>query len=608
MGKRIWLLFVIIVLTLSTGCDLNFSTTLQETPSGPSLDDLSTLSALSTQNFTNATLELPGLPTFTSTVDLNELGEGGEKPTKTPMAGSIKITAITQRSPGVALVTWETTGDFPSGFKIVITDQQIKPTYPDNIFTSVYSSTARSGVINYTADRIYYVRVCRFMIDSCDIYSDLGIFAFAPPTATPKPTKTPSASGGTGSTGTSGTTVPYDSTLIITLMKGGTDGKAYMAWTDKSTSAKGYKIVYSTTNSVPSLGTDSNFYVPDSTARFAYVDGASNTKYYYRLCRYTGTTCSSYSAVYTFTFPVYSISSTPTITSTVDSSTITISTITDTSTGVAQVNWTATGTFTNGFKILYSKTTALPTLSDSVTVVSDGSLRLGNINGDPSGTYHVRVCKYSGSDCTVYSPVVDFTFAADPAVITITDLVDNTTVGSIDLDWTATGTFTNGFKVLYSTSQATPTYENASILTVSNGSTRTATIVGTENTHYYLRVCKFTGTGCGVYSNIVEFTTQTTDVVLTRDPNTPFPYNWSLPNSNADNLDGYYLFWAQENITPIWSSGLSTQEFAAASIRTLTLVSPPSASGHYILRLCVYSAADGGSCTAYSNTLELVIP
>ncbi|MBA4385027.1 MAG: hypothetical protein C0410_09845 [Anaerolinea sp.] len=598
MGKRIWLLLVIIILTLSTGCEFNIVGTSQETPSGPSLDEISTLSALSTQAYATPTLELPDLPTFTSNVDLNELGEGGEEPTKTPMAGSIKITAITQRSPGVAQVTWEASGDFPSGFKIVITDQQSKPTFPENIYTSVYSSTARAGVINYDPDRIYYVRVCRYMIDSCDIYSDLGIFAFAPPTATPKPTKTSAA------VIVNGTSITYDPTLVITLMKGGSNGKAYMEWTDKSTSAKGYKIVYSTTSQTPTFGVDSYFYISDPTARSAYVDGSSGAKYYYRICRYTGTACSSYSAVYTFTFPIYTITSTPTISSTVDSSTITISTITDTATGVAQVDWTATGTFTNGFKILYSITTALPTLSDSVTVVSDGSLRLGNINGDPSGTYHVRVCKYTGSSCSVYSPVVDFTFAADPAVITITGLNENSTAGSINLVWTATGTFTNGFKVLYSTSQATPTYENASILTVASGGTRTATVVGTENTHYYLRVCKFTGTGCGVYSNIVEFTTATSGITLTKDGAIADKYDWVV---SGDNADGYIIFWASGTIMPVWTSGLSTQQATIVPTdRTITLTTPLT-TGHYILRLCIYSAASGGSCTAYSNTVEVDI-
>ncbi len=605
MGKRIWFLFVMIILTLSTGCGTLLSGISQPTSVGPSLDEISTLSALATQANLTPTLDLsiPLMPTSTPFLELE--GQGGEatsenispednNPIKTAMPGEIKITGISQKSAGVAQINWDATGDFPFGFKIVFTDQQSYPTFPENSSVSVINSSSRVGFFTYSADRIYYVRVCRLIVDKCDIYSDLGIFAFAPPTATPKPTKTASIVVGSG-----GTSVPYDSTLTIDLIKSASVGKAYFAWTDKSSSPKGYKIVYSSSSQVPTYGTDPYFYIADSTVRSAYVDGSSNTKYYYRICRFDGTKCTAYSAVYTFTFPTYSI------TSTADSSTISITSISDTSTGVAQVNWTASGSFPNGFKILYSKTTSLPTLADSYTVVSDGTLRLGSITGDPSATYHVRVCKYSGGECVVYSPVVDFTFAADPAVITITGLVDNSSVvGSVDLEWTATGTFSNGFKVLYSTSQSTPTYENASVIAVPSGSTRAATITGSGNTHYYLRVCKSSGTGCGVYSNVVEFTTRTADVVLTKDDFVADTYNWTLPGGNADNADGYMLFWATSDITPIWTSGFVDQVSATASLRTLTLSLP---TGNNIVRLCVY-VASGPSCSGYSNTLKVVVP
>ena len=500
MGKRIWLLFVIIVLALSTGCELNFTGTSQGTPSGPSLDELSTLSALSTQAYTTPTLDV----SISATPGLDTSGQGGQlptetitpKPTKTAAPGSIKILSITQKSPGVAIVKWEAVGDFPYGFKIVFTEVQSQPTYPGNNSTTISSASARAGVINYSPDRIYYVRVCRFMGNSCDIYSDLGIFAFAPPTKTPKPTKT--AAVGV----VNGTSVPYDPTLVITSVTGGSNGKAYFTWTDKSTSTKGYRIVYSTSTQTPTFGVDSNFYISDPKARSAYVDGSSATKYYYRICRYTGTACSEYSAVYTYTFPTIAGTSTPTA----DASTITITSINNTDTGVAQVNWSATGTFPNGFKILYSKTNALPTLSDNVTVISDGALRVGSISGEPSTLYHVRVCKYSGTDCIIYSPVTDFTFGADPIAINLISAVDGVTPGDIDLTWSISGgTTPNGFKILLSTN-TTPDLTNSTVFTAADGDT-TATITGSTATLYYVSICKSLGSTCGVYSNILSITT-----------------------------------------------------------------------------------------------------
>lgn len=493
MGKRMLIVFTILLLTLSAGCDLIPSIVPQDTPAGPSLDELSTISAFTTQ-VNSLPVDIPELPTLTLTPDLTVPEQVTEQPTKTTMPGSIKITGITQKSPGVAQINWEATGNFPSGFKVVYTEEQIQPTYPQNSYASVGSSTARSAVINYQPDRIYYVRVCRFIFESCDIYSDLGIFVFAPPTPTPKPTKTPSTQL------INGTQVEYDTSLVITLVKGGAQGKAYIEWKDKTTIAKGYKILYSTSSQTPTFGTDPYFSITDPKARSAFVDGTSAAKYYYRICRYNGTACTSYSAVYTYTFPTY----TP-----IDDTAITISSITNVGVGTAQVNWTATGTFDNGFKILYSKTNALPGLSDSVTVVSDGAARVGSIIGDPSALYHVRVCKYSGTDCAVYSPVVDFTFDADPIEIKLLGVTDGTAAGAMDLTWSISGGSTPyGFKILMS-ANATPDLTNSTLFTAADGAT-TATINGASSTTYYLRLCKSLGSTCGPYSNIVTFTTDAT--------------------------------------------------------------------------------------------------
>lgn len=601
MGKRIWLLFVIIVLTLSAGCDLNFSTTPLEAPAGPSLDELSTLSALATQAYSTPTLELPELPTLTFTPDLS--GQGGDqpvatntpenqKPTKTAIPGSIKITSITQKSPGIAIVKWETTGDFPSGFKIVFSEQQTPPTYPENTYASVYSSTARAGVISYSPDRIYYVRVCRFMGNACDIYSDLGIFAFAPPTKTPRPTRTPSV------IIVNGVEVPFDPSLVITLVKGGADGKAYFEWKDSSSTAKGYKIVYSTSVAAPAYPADPYFSISDPKVRSAFVDGASGTKYIYRICRFDGTKCTSYSAPYIFTFPG-NIS--------VNDSDINTITVRGVSSGVVQISWTATGSFPNGFKLLYSKSNSLPTLSDGVITISDGAARSVIFNGDAAETYYFRVCKYTGSDCANYSPVIDFTLGADNEWIMIDGVADNTiNPGFITLDWSAYqySTYPNGFKLLYSTNPI-PTIDNSSSVSISSGYTWTGTIPSAPGILYYLRVCKTVGTTCGTYSDIESFTTATDGMVLTQDSVIPEKYNWTLPG-DISNTDGYRLFWLEgDSVTPDWT-GFDDSQSAVAADRTLTL-SPALPFGDYILRLCTWNATTN-NCMAYSNTLKVSVP
>lgn len=596
MTRRIWLAMVILILLLTTGCELPAGLAPAAPTASISEVEIATLSALATQ--VNKTPDgILRLPTPTVTVEA-PAPQGGEV-NATSQPASIVITSITEKAAGQALINWEVQGEFPSGFKVVWTDVQGLPTFPENSSVAASSPNARSAQVTITPGTIYYVRVCRYLYGACDVYSDLGIFAFMPGTPTPNlsanATGTAAAKTKTPIAGLLKTATP-DSGLLITLMKGGTDGKAYMSWTAKTPDTYGFKIVYSKTNSTPTYGTDSYFFISDPKARSAYVDGASATKYYYRICRLSSTgTCAAYSPTYTYTFPVVN-------TPTVDTATIAITGITDTATGVAQVAWTATGSFPSGFKILYSKTTALPTLSDNVVYVSDGALRVGSISGDPSGTYHVRVCKYYSGACVVYSPVVDFTFAADPATISITGVLDYGGAGGIEVSWDATGTFPNGFKILYSTSQSTPTFENASNVLVSDGALRFGVVPGNAATHYYVRVCKFLGSGCGVYSNTVEFTTKTAGISLTSDGVDPTLLGWSVA---GDNADGYQIFWAEGTTAPVWPTG---SQYLEVDPTARSYTNGALASGHsYVVRMCLWNIA-GGTCGDYSNTVEVTVP
>ncbi|MDO9121054.1 MAG: hypothetical protein Q7U31_04665, partial [Anaerolineaceae bacterium] len=321
----------------------------------------------------------------------------------------------------MAIIKWEAAGDFPSGFKIVYSEQQNQPTYPENTYASVYTSSARAGVINYDYDKIYYVRVCRFTNSACDVYSDLGIFAFAAPTKTPKPTRTPAV------VIVNGVEVVYDPSLVITKMKTAGSGKAYIEWTDYVGSSKGYRIVYSHTSPVPSDDSDPYFAVGDPKARSAFVDGEDGNGYYYRLCRFNGSKCTSYSKPYVFNFPNNS--------STSDAA-ISIIGVDDVSTGVVKITWSATGSFPNGFKLLYSKSNTLPTLSDGVITISDGTARSVNFSGDVLSSYYVRVCKYTGSDCASYSQVRYITLGAGFSWLMIDGVADNSiNPGYISLNW-----------------------------------------------------------------------------------------------------------------------------------------------------------------------------
>ncbi len=235
------------------------------------------------------------------------------------------------------------------------------PTYPDD--TSAYASDpgARSALISGKAGTIYYVRVCRYNNGSCDQYSNVGIFALKTMTATP--TKYSGGSSSTGKTSTStpaaynskGTPISSTASINITKILETEPGKAHIYWTASGTFAKGFKIVYSKTDTTPTYGENSYYAIASGSVRDAYIDGATGTKYYYRICRYTGTTCDIYSNTYSFTY------SGAKVTNTTDPAVLNITSIVPAAVGQATVTWTATGsTYPTGFKIVYSKTNSSP--------------------------------------------------------------------------------------------------------------------------------------------------------------------------------------------------------------------------------------------------------
>ena len=490
MAKKSMILIVLAGLMIFTGCDLITPATVQ--PPGISDAELATLVANATQQAA-ITPELI-LPTDTPEPLLVTA-------TSAPSAsGSIAITSIIETAPGRAVVSWDAVGEFNSGYKVVWTDVQGQPTFPEN--TSVYTSDpyARSAMISGEKGRIYYVRVCRYTGEVCDLYSNLGIFAFmssASPvsaTATKKALLTPKVTYVSGGSGTgSGTATP---SIKIVKMSGGEDGKAYMQWETKVNPSNGFKILYSKTNATPTLGSDPYFYVADNAARFAWVDGVQGEKYYYRICRFDGSKCATYSPVYTYTFPG---TPPPAATATTDPAVITITTVTDAAPGVVQVDWTATGTFPSGFKVLYSKTNPLPTMSDGYVVVSDGNLRTALVEVQPGQLYYFRVCKYNGG-CVAYSPAVTFTPAAavEEAGFMLTE--ESNVSPGVEISWVISSDSPNGYKILWSTAPL-PVPNDAFKGYVASPTTYNYIdpdiLPGTVN----IKVCRWSGSWCLSYSD-----------------------------------------------------------------------------------------------------------
>lgn len=472
--------------------------------------------------------------------------------TETPVnvEEKITLTQITDLGGAKAAVTWEASGIYLNGFRIVWSDVNTDPVYLRDSSVDVVDPTLRSAMFSGEYGKIYYVRVCRIVNDICDLYSNRAIFAFfePAPTAIPSNTLTPTA---TTWKLTPNTPIPPAGTGVapyikITNISNAESGKAKITWEASGTFSKGFKIVYSKSNNPPVYGTDSYYVIDNGAYRTAYLDGKPGYTYYYRICRYTGSTCDTYSNTYTFTYAGEKVTSTtgpsktPTLTKTPGPSktptktptvkytstptpsktptptatnvvtNISISGIANVETGKATVYWTATGSFPNGFKLLYSKTNNPPTLADGSVSQDAWDSGTGEgsatFNGDPGKQYYLRVCKYDGiSACVAYSTTLPFTFAPGTNSIVISSITDVSS-GVASVHWAADGTYDNGYAVIISETNATPDIATDTVKTVSSAFTAT-NINGTPGTLYYVLVCSLTSGGvCDVSSAVETFT------------------------------------------------------------------------------------------------------
>jgi hypothetical protein len=606
---------------------------------------------------TNTPTPEPNIVYLTATPAAGEVTETsaatqtGSTSTAVPGNVSIAVTAVDDLGGGRAVVHWTPVGDFPSGYVIVWSATNQLPTYPKDQFNYAGDPGTRSAMITGEVGKIYFLRVCRLVNNTCDVYSNLGIFTLSKvATATPI-YRTPV--GGTGYTATpkynaynsAGTPVSSSSGITITNITGTgyATGKAKITWVANGTFSSGFRIMYSTSYTNPYYGGYEYYVIGDGTARSAYVDGTPGKTYYYRICKISGTTCDPYSNSYSFLYPGSTptsaptsltqiptntptmtntptvtltatatptptntstplpptATSTPTQTSTPDGSTISISSasIVDSADGQATISWTAAGDFPLGFLILMSDSNNPPTISDTVLTAPNSGDRSKTIYGTPASTYHILVCKYSGSGCTsVSSGVVDFTFGK----ISMSGFTD-TTPGNATINWTTNKAFANGYKVLASTTNASPTISDA--IATAGSSAVSADISGTAGTKYYMRVCAYDGVSdCILYSDTKEYTfARITLTSLTATSETNAHLVWT---ADGDFTNGFIWLSSIANNVPVLGQVGTDSGGLDGSLRVGNFTIVPGY--HYYFRLCQQNAS--AECVIYSNVISADFP
>jgi hypothetical protein len=455
---------------------------------------------------------------------------------------TISIGSITDGTLGQANITWTPTGSFPEGFKVLASTTHTEPAINEVVATAGASATGASftGVPNTS----YYVRICKVFGSTCSAYSPTSSFTFASDSAT----------------------------LSINGIQDTGSGSASITWTPTGTFPEGYKVLISTANNPPTLS-DTVIPVANASTTSTVITGTPGTTYYIRVCKAFGSICSANSGVSTFTFGQIAISS-----------------ITDAGSGNATINWTSTGTFANGFRVLYSDTVSSPTLGGAgVTAVSAGSSP-ASVTGTAGKTYHFTVCKYDGvSACVFYSPVMDFTFAGS---ITLTGITAPSE-GQVDLTWDAAGNFPNGFLWLASHYTKEPVIGdpeteygemNRDPLQRSGGLTGPSGIGG------YYRVCEeISATQCGIYSNVLYLYSPSSLILTVSGSSGNVNLNWSTPS-----FSGFTSYRIYREL----STATSDTYLGSVSSDTYTYTDTINTPGLYYYYLC---ASTGTKCIAFSN-------
>lgn len=174
-------------------------------------------------------------------------------------------------------------------------------------------------------------------------------------------------------------------------------GGIYLNWVNSGVDASGgYKVVFSKDSSNPTFGVDSAIYISDPNSTGTFIQKANGVTYYFRVCRYTGNGCDTYSNTMTITAPA------PVKQEPVSS----VNSISVSGSG-SSVTWSVDGYSAKGYKVVWSKT-AGPTYpnrsTDKYIYLSDPSSSSTTLNPfDGAGTYYVRVCEYTGNGCNTYS-------------------------------------------------------------------------------------------------------------------------------------------------------------------------------------------------------------
>ena len=185
--------------------------------------------------------------------------------------------------------------------------------------------------------------------------------------------------------------------------------------------------------------------------------------------------------------------------------------------GNGKFSWKKVGTFSQGYKLVWSKNTS-PTYplrnGDKYAFYSNPETLTGYVSAFAGeGKYYVRICEYLGGKCGIYSNQVTITLLGDTEKTVEKETsqavtsIALTSLGEGKISWKVNGYSKSGFKVVWSQNPS-PTYptRNGDPYHYYSDPNKTTDTVNSFNGEgkYYVRVCEYLGGKCGIYSNQIE--------------------------------------------------------------------------------------------------------
>ncbi len=323
----------------------------------------------------------------------------------TPEPGlAITIKSIQSAGNGKATISWDASGSFPSGFKVVWSETTSEPVYPGNANVALSSASVRSAVIDGTPGKKVNFRVCRFNGNKCDYYSNSYAFTFTGTAVTtsiaPTASKAPTAT----SSGRSITIISIGDRKI---------GTSTVVWIINGSFTSGFIVVWSDSTNTPVYPGNDNKYAnleERELAQSAVAYGIPGKTYTFRVCEYIGDNiCGIYSNSYRFTYN--GATATPKATET--DYFIRINSVDFVSSGKAVINWYASDDSAKGFKIVWSDNSSQPYYPNNESITASSSERSAIVYGTPGVRYYYRICSYFNGVCYKYGGPVEFTYPSD---------------------------------------------------------------------------------------------------------------------------------------------------------------------------------------------------